>query len=149
MPRFSPDMPRQMFPPPMTTAISTPRSRRAASISSAMRDTTAASMWCPVAEFSNASPESFSTTRWKRPDTMTAKLLLAGLDPREAAQRGTRTEAFDELADRDLRVLHGTLLEQHDVFVEGVQPTGGGTGELVFGHAFVAALRLDDRPLAI
>src|SRR5215471_7603229 len=151
MPRVAPDMPRQMLPPPTTTAISTPSSWRAYATSSAMRCTTAASMPYPVAVSANASPDSLSTTRrkrlWLRGSTC-RNLLLAGLHAGEPRDGRTLAEPFEELADRHLRVLHGRLLEQHDLFVEAVEPAGDRTRDLVFGHVLVAALRLEHFALA-
>src|SRR5262245_64947347 len=167
MPRFSPDIPRQMLPPPMTTAISTPRSRRASWISPAIRATISASMWCPVAAFSSASPDSFSTTRRKRlamnrkptPTTRVVRCspgypargrsLLAHLHAGEAADLGVAAELGHELADRGLRVAHERLLEQHVVLVEAVEATLDDLRDRVLGLSLVARELLEHLALLV
>src|SRR5262245_4518486 len=138
MPRVSPDMPRQMLPPPITTAISTPRSRRAAWISPAMRATTCASMWCPVSVFSSASPESFRTTRRNGLDAMPWTLLLADLHPSEAPDGSVAAQLLEQLPDRRLRIAHERLLEQHVLLVEAVEATLDDLRDRVVRLALVA-----------
>src|SRR5947209_14190158 len=133
MPRVAPLMPRKMLPPPTTTAISTPRSTRAAATSSAMRCTTPASMPKLSDASANASPDSLSTTRRNRlsptvaPSPLVtvspwsrAVLLLAHFDAREPVHRGIRPERPQQLPDRRLRVAHVGLLDEHVVLVEGL-----------------------------
>src|SRR5262245_34411395 len=150
MPRVAPDIPRQMLPPPTTTAISTPSSARASATSSAMRCTTAASIPKLVVVSANASPDSLRTTRrYSLSSLMIGTLVLAHLHAGEPRQLGVAAEAFDELGDAHLRVLHGRLLEQHDVLVERVEPALDRALELGLGHTLVATLLLDDRLLAL
>src|SRR4051812_38317318 len=65
MPAPAPVMPRQMFPPPTTTATSTSRLRRASAISLASWFTTSPSIEYPLGS-AKAWPESFRTTRRQR-----------------------------------------------------------------------------------
>src|SRR6266567_3354563 len=111
-----------MFPPPTTTAISTPRSDCAVATSSATRWTTAASMPDPVDGSANTSPESLSTTRRYRLALTPARSLLAHLDPDEPADGGLLAQTAQELPDGGLRFPDERLLDQHGVLVEGVQP---------------------------
>src|SRR5215213_1118591 len=143
-------MPRQMLPPPTTTAISTPSSARASATSSATRCTTAASMPKLMVTSANASPDSLRTTREYWPTVawlMERTLVLAHLHAGEPRELGVAAEVLDELGDADLRVLHGRLLEQDDVLVERVEPTLDRAFELGLRHALVAALLLDHRLL--
>src|SRR5262249_9500370 len=144
MPRVAPDMPRQMLPPPTTTAISTPNSERASATSSAIRCTTAASMPKLMVPSAKASPDSLRTTRDYWPSSpgggMGRTLVLAHLHAGEPGELGVTAEALDQLGDADLRVLDRRLLEQRDVLVERVEPTLDRTLELRLGHTLVAAL---------
>src|SRR4051812_34997243 len=65
MPVLAPVAPRQMLPPPTTTAMSTPRDCLASAISRAIWKTTSPSIELPPLS-ANASPLSFSTTRFQR-----------------------------------------------------------------------------------
>src|SRR5579884_1626159 len=164
MPRVAPLIPRKMFPPPTTIAISTPRSVRAAATSSAIRWATAASIPKPTDSSANASPESFSTTRpnrlWATPSPpvsslpsaaarRTPRLLLADLDPREAADGGATTERPEQLRDRRLRVTHERLLGQHVILVEALEPALDDHRDLVLGLALVARELLEDGALLV
>src|SRR5687767_13203562 len=101
MPAPAPVVPRQMLPAPTTTAISTPRSRRASAISPAMRSTTPPSMVSSEADEANASPESFRTTRRRRG----ASLM----------RRSTAHDDLGELGDVGAAeaLLHRLLLVEH------------------------------------
>src|SRR5262249_7476597 len=135
MPRVAPVRPRKMLPPPTTIAISTPRSPRAFVTSSAMRCTTLASMPNPIFWSANASPESFSTTRWYRlaviGNSSRAKsvvrranpraLFLSDLDPREPADVCIGPERLHDRVDRLLVVLHERLLDERDRLEEAVE----------------------------
>ena len=92
----------------------------------------------------NASPDSLRTTRRQLARrhgarTYSSPTLTRGSAASRHPGRGPRRACRSRLL-----VLHGTLLEQHDVLVEAVEPTVE-TGELVLGHALVAALGFDDR----
>src|SRR4051812_7198557 len=76
-------------------------------------------------------------------------LVLAHLHACEPGELGVTAEAFHQLGDAHLRILHGRLLEQHRIFVERVEATLDRAFELGLGHALVAALLLDDRLLAL
>src|SRR5712692_9861790 len=108
MPRSAPGNPRKMFPPPTTTAISTPSFECAVATSSAMRWTTSASMPNPMDVSANTSPESLSTTRRYRDVSLTARplvaLLLAHLDPDETEDGGFLSETAEQLAHGGLRL---------------------------------------------
>src|SRR5471030_1901916 len=108
MPAASCGLPRQMLPPPTTTAIETPSACTAA-ISLAMTVVVSTSTLPPVP--ANASPESFSRTRRKAgADTV----LLAEFELGEAADAHLFAEharhAVHQLADRDRIVLDERLL---------------------------------------
>src|SRR3954447_21263790 len=156
MPLVAPDMPRQMLPPPTTTAISTLSSTRASATSSAIRCTSAASMPKFVVVSANASPDSLRMTRRYslsaisrlRARSCRRTLVLAHLHAGEPRELGVAAEPLDQFADADLGVLHRRLLEQYGVLVEGVEPALHGTLELGLGNALVAALLLDDGLLA-
>src|SRR5579875_2429124 len=62
----APCWPRQMLPPPIMTASSTPSSAWESAISFAMRRTVAASIVSSLAELASASPDSLSTARRQR-----------------------------------------------------------------------------------
>src|ERR1700733_12441288 len=113
MPAASCGLPRQMLPPPTTTATETPSACTAA-ISFAITVVVSTSTLPPLP--ANASPESFSRTR-RKAGAGTA-LLLAECELGEAAGRHLLPEharhAVDQLADRDRIVLDERLLE-HDV----------------------------------
>src|ERR1039458_6320562 len=99
MPAASCGLPRQILPPPTTTATETPSACTAA-ISLAMTVVVSTSTLPPVP--ANASPESFSRTRRKAgADTA----LFAECELGEAANAHLLTEharhAGHELADRD------------------------------------------------
>src|ERR1700722_9535281 len=104
MPAASCGLPRQMLPPPTTTASETPSAWTAA-ISLAMTVVVSTSTLPPVP--ANASPESFRRTRLKAD---AGKGLLAECELGEAADRHLLTQdagyAVDQLADRDRIVLH-------------------------------------------
>src|SRR5690349_18432020 len=108
MPVLEPVAPRQMLPPPTTTAISVPRSWRTSAISLAMRWTTAPSIVSSLAELAKASPESFSTTRCHGGDVPTSG-LTPYLDLGEADDR----RLAHHLANRALVVPGVGLLDQH------------------------------------
>src|ERR1700722_16802751 len=111
MPAASCGLPRQMLPPPTTTAIETPSACTAA-ISFAMTVVVSTSTLPPLP--ANASPESFRRTRRK---AGVKAPLLAECELGEAPDRHLLAQhagyAVDELADRDRIVLHEGLLE-HD-----------------------------------
>src|ERR687898_3625237 len=163
MPRSAPGMPRKMLPPPTTTAISTPSSVFAAATSSAMRCTTAASMPEPEATSANTSPESFSTTRSyldAAPNASpyaffavllvaTRRLLVADLDPHEAADRRILAELPEQLADRGLRLADERLLDQDDALVEGVDPAFDDLRDRLLGLPLVAGQLLEHGPFPL
>src|SRR3954454_22790131 len=157
MPRSAPGMPRKMFPPPTTTAISTPSSVFAAATSSAMRWTTAASMPEPVAASANTSPESFRTTRSYRDASPNASslslrgpsLLGADLDPDKPADGGILAQLAEELADGGLRLPDERLLDEDGALVEAVQPTFDDLRERLLGLPLVAGELLEHGPLLL
>src|SRR5690606_18161187 len=147
MPRSDRAAPRNMLPPPTTTATCTP-SRTASAIESARWATTSGSMpsFSPPA---NASPDSLSMTRFQRSRpwrgeaadvaglvssctaaasfvTSTVERLLttgsrlADLVPGEG--QDLDPGLLRDLADRLLVVLDERLLQQGEVLVPGVQP---------------------------
>src|SRR5476651_1532391 len=115
MPAASCGLPRQMFPPPTTTAIETPSACTAA-ISFAITVVVSTSTLPPLP--ANASPESFRRTRRK---AGAGKALLAECELGEAADRHLLAQharhAVDQLADRHRVVLDERLFE-HDVILE-------------------------------
>src|ERR671910_221126 len=163
MPRSAPGMPRKMLPPPTTTAISTPSSVFAAATSSAMRCTTAASMPEPEAASANTSPDSFSTTRSyldASPNASpyaffaillvtTRRLLVADLDPHEAADGRILAELAQQLADRGLRLADERLLDQDDTLVEGVDPAFDDLRDRPLRLPLVAGELLEHRPFPL
>src|SRR5215212_10982576 len=106
MPAPAPAMPRQMLPPPTTTAISVPRSRWTSATSAAMRATVAPWIPKPVTGSANASPDSLRTTRLQFPRM---PVLPADHDLGETGERGVA----QELGDGHLVVLDEVLLEQN------------------------------------
>src|SRR6476660_1058443 len=138
-------MPRKMLPPPTTIAISTLSSTRASATSSAMRWTTAASIPNEMLVSAKASPESFSTTRrnwlWVigTPASVSrSTLFLAYFDAGEPANHRVGAEPVQEGADRDLGITYETLLEQHVVLVEALDPALDDLLDRVLGLALVA-----------
>src|ERR1700744_5971673 len=116
MPAASCGLPRQMLPPPTTTATLTP-SECTAAISFAIAVVVSTST-LPSAP-ANASPESFSRTRLKA--GVATGELLAECELGEAADRHLLAEnagdAVYQLTDRNRIVLHERLLE-HDVILK-------------------------------
>src|SRR5918994_1892219 len=163
MPRSAPGLPRKMLPPPTTTAISTPSSVFAAATSSAMRCTTAASMPEPEAASANTSPDSFSTTRSyldASPNASpyaffaillvtTRRLLVADLDPHEAADGRILAELAQQLADRGLRLAEERLPDQDDTLVEGVDPAFDDLRDRLLRLPLVAGELLEHRPFPL
>src|ERR1700677_1150913 len=111
MPAASCGLPRQMLPPPTTTAIEAPSACTAA-ISLAMTVVVSTSTLPPLP--ANASPESFSRTRRK---AGAGTGLLAECELGEAANGHFLAEharhAVDQLADRHRIILDERLLEDH------------------------------------
>src|SRR5918997_3149365 len=109
MPAPAPVMPRQMLPPPTTTATSTSRLRRGSTISPASWFTTSPSMEYPLGS-AKAWPESFRTTRRQRGLISSATGRSgADLDLGEAHDLGAAQVGGDGL----LLVAGVGLLEQH------------------------------------
>src|ERR1051325_9698223 len=107
-----------MLPPPITTATST-FSETQTRIRSAAFSTASMSMpWPPGAQ--SDSPLSLSSTRLKGPSPFFLAAFFAGsdtdLEPFEPHDLGGRPERagllFDQLADRQVRVLHERLAEE-------------------------------------
>src|SRR5215475_16118900 len=117
MPEAEAWMPRKMFPPPMTMAVSTSRSWMVR-ISRARRSRTAGSMPYPCSPAS-ASPESFSRTRLNL-----GFASLTDLEPHEAPDRdllaGLGAHLGDEVGDAELpaRVADVRLVHEARVLVE-------------------------------
>src|SRR5688500_16078107 len=111
MPALAPVMPRHMFPPPTTTAISTPRSERTSAISDAICSTVGPSMPWPAPP-AKASPDSLRTTLGQTD---------SGTD-RDQAEPHDRRPAED-LGDRLLLVADVLLLEQHPLLVPAAEAT--------------------------
>src|SRR5262245_60767356 len=152
-----------MLPPPTTIAISTPRSPRAFVTSSAMRCTTTASMPNPIFWSANASPESFSTTRWYRlaviGNSSRAELVverreppealfLSDLDPRESTDVRVGPEGLHHGVDRLLVVLDERLLDECDRLEEAVELAVDDLRPGLLGLALFLGLCLVDIALA-
>src|SRR5579883_259159 len=147
-------VPRQMLPPPMTMASSTPSSARAWAISEAMRSTTAASMVSSEAADARASPDILSTTRRQRgwPGLVAGKALSAPTPP--SAPHRHLGEAGDPrrpqpLGDRLLLVLHPGLLQQAALLEPAVEPALHDLGQGGLRLSLVAAERLQRGPLGL
>src|SRR3954468_7053842 len=171
MPEFSPVAPRQMFPPPTTTATSVPSSWRASASSMAMRSTTELSMVSSDAALANASPESLRTTllhgfavvviarRGPNPGSSPAprpregcadwrRVLPAPYCAPRSAPDDHLCEAHDlgaaeDLLHRLLVVLGEGLLEQHPLLVPAVEHALDDLGQGRLGLARVAGLVLE------
>src|SRR5687768_15101692 len=142
MPAPAPAMPRQMFPPPTTTAISVPRSRRTSATSAAMRATVAPWIPKPVTGSANASPDSLRTTRFQFP-RMPA--LPADHDLGETGDLGVA----QEVGDAQLVVPHVVLLQQHVLLEEPPEPALDDLGQGRLGLALVAGDRLEHLALLL
>src|SRR6478672_9318855 len=136
MPAPAPAMPRQMLPPPTTTAISVPRSRRTSAISAAMRATVAPWMPKPVTGSANASPDSLRTTRLQFP-RMPA--LPADHDLGETGDGGIA----QEVGDAQLVVPDVVLLQQDVLLEEALEPALDDLGDGRLRLALVAGDRLE------
>src|SRR3954454_14191763 len=143
MPEFSPVAPRQMLPPPTTTATSVPNSCRASDTSMAMRSTMELSIVSTDEALANASPESLRTTR------------------RHGCVGSVRSAPHDHLCEADdagvaehllhrlLVVLGEGLLEQDPLLVPAVEHAVDDLGKGGLGLARVAGLGLERGPLGL
>src|SRR6516165_7371880 len=107
MPLLSPVVPRQMLPPPTTTANCRPPASMACAISLAMRSTVAASMVSSDAAEARASPDILRTMRRGSPTIPSAS--GADDDLRERHDAGRAEHGRDAL----LLVAHVALIQQH------------------------------------
>src|SRR4051812_25570759 len=96
IPADSPVAPRQMLPPPTTTAICTPRSRWHSAISVAMRATVAPSMVSSTSDEAKASPDILRTTRPQRGFDWADSSLASSLG---GSLMGTGSAADDDLGE--------------------------------------------------
>src|SRR3954447_22737492 len=142
MPWPAPVIPRQMLPPPTTTAMSTSRSRRTSTISCASWRTMSPSMPWPSLP-ANASPESLRTTRRHRAPPTVDRPSAADRDLGEAHD----LRAAEEVGDRLLLVLHVVLLEEHALLEPAGEATVDDLAERGLGLALGAGDVLERRPL--
>src|SRR5579872_5059863 len=125
MPRSARAAPRNMLPPPTTSATCTP-SFTAAMISVARWATTSGEMPRGSAPANNP-PDSFSTTRCQlgcsTPASGVRVIRGSGLADLKPGEAGDGDAGLGQhLLDRGLVVLHERLLEQRDFLEVGVQP---------------------------
>src|ERR1700688_3847068 len=108
MPASSWILPRQMFPPPTTIAIETPK-RLTSAICSAMPCVLLRST---LASSANASPDIFSSTRENRGAgrSLTEGISREAADANSFAERTDRT--IDQVADAHRIVFHEGLVEE-------------------------------------
>src|SRR3954470_14410886 len=127
MPALAPVIPRQMLPPPTTTAISMPSSARTSTISDASCSSTLPSMPYPSSP-AKASPESFSSTRGHRAPSAANDHLS---EPHDGG-------IAEYLLDRLLLVPHELLLEQHGLAEPTVEFAVDDLRQRSFGLSLVA-----------
>src|SRR5579872_83686 len=155
IPSPAPIVPRQMLPPPTTTAISTPNSSQAAAISRASLATVAASMVSSEAALASASPESLSTTLCQRgfsdsvmvPTPLPSSAPGSGADDHLGEAREFR--AAEQVGDGALLVADVGLLEQHLLLEPPVQPPLDDLRERRLGFLLVPCDRLGDLALRL
>src|SRR5687767_273583 len=113
--------PRTMFPPPTTSAISTPVSRMEA-ISSVRLATTPGSIPNPRSP-ARASPESLRTMRRKRRPVLRSD-LVAGESPDDDVFAKSLDRFADDIRHLSIRILDVGLIEQADVLIPLLELAG-------------------------